>query len=89
MENKIDGFRLGDFFISFPASGNIIEENPDGSASILVDIYRINKETNGCVKMNQDEITPDIQDMINYEVNKMLMEAIRLEEIKEKNNVKD
>jgi len=87
-DKKIEGFRVGDYFISFPP-GNIIEENEDGSMNLLVDIFRINKHTNACIRINQQDITEELQDTINYEVNKMLTEAIRLEDIRNKNNVKD
>jgi hypothetical protein len=87
-DKKLEGFRMGDFFISFPP-GDFIEENEDGSASLIVDIFRINKHTNECVRINENEITQELQDNINYEVNKMLMEAIQQEELRNKNNVKD
>ena len=87
MQNKKDGFRVGKYFCVLP-DGKFIQEDRDGGTYISLEIYRIEKN-NSMSPIAQDEITPDIEDMINEEINKMLLEAIEEESNKGVNNVKD
>ena len=87
MENKKDGFRVGNFFCVLP-DGEFIQEDRDGETYISLEIYRIEKD-NSMSPINQNEIIPEIEDMINEEINNMLLAAINEEFNKEVKNVKD
>ena len=42
---------------------------------VVIDIFKINKD-DSVVKVQQDELTPDIEEQINDAINKMLLEAL-------------
>ena len=71
---------MGDYFVSFPED-EFIKEDENGSMYILADIYRIDRDNNA-FKIEQSELTPEIENMINAEINKMLTAA--MDEMKSK-----
>jgi hypothetical protein len=75
--DKKKGFRIGNYFVSFPED-EFIKEDEDGKMFVLVDIYRLDN-SNNAYKLEQHEITPEIEDLINNEINRMLNEAIEHE----------
>jgi hypothetical protein len=83
MENKKDGFRVGNYFCVLP-EGNFIEETKDDGVYITLEIYRVEKD-NSMVSISADEITPDIEEQINIEINKMMLAAIEQAEKDDKN----
>lgn len=80
-DNNRDGFRVGEYFVTFPP-GDFVKEDKNGMY-VMVDVYKIEKN-NRAVKMNT-KLTPEIEQMINEELNKMLSRALEVE----KENVKD
>ena len=82
-KDKHPGFMIDNFFITFPPEGDIVQEHEDGSMSILLDIYKVTADGERS-PIEQDEITPELEEKINAYVNKMLEDAIA--EYKEKIN---
>jgi hypothetical protein len=80
-DNNREGFRIGDYFVTFPP-GEFIKEDNKGMY-IMVDVYRIDK--NGKTSKINSKISPEIEQMINDELNKILLEAANMEN----KNVKD
>jgi hypothetical protein len=80
-DNNRDGFRIGEYFVTFPP-GDFVKEDSKGMY-IMVDVYKIEKD-NRAVKVNT-ALTPGLEQMINDELNKMLSRALETE----KENVKD
>ena len=80
-DNNRDGFRIGEYFVTFPP-GDFVKEDSNGMY-IMVDVYKIEKN-NQAVKVNA-ALTPGLEEMINEELNKMLAKALETE----KENVKD
>lgn len=77
VENKKDGFRIGDYFISFPP-GDFVKEEKDGRLSIEVEIYKIENDRVTKVK---DNIAPELEEAIGEEINRILAAAIENENI--------
>lgn len=69
-----DGFTLGNYFVSFPP-GDFIQEDPEGKLYVLVDIYRIQGD-NSVVKVKNKDIPAELEEQINDQINKFLMEKI-------------
>jgi hypothetical protein len=76
------GFRVLDYFVTFP-DGDFVKEDKDGRMYVLADIYKINKD-NKTVKVQQNELTPEIEELINDEINNILLEAMNA--MKNENN---
>jgi len=76
MSNKLDGFKMGEYFISFPP-GDFVKEDDQGTY-VIVDIYKINKDNDGYTKVERDEISKDLEAQINEELNRMLLEAMNI-----------
>lgn len=68
------GFRVLDYFVTFP-DGDFVKEDSDGHLYVITEIYRISKD-NKTTKVSQKEITPEIEELINNEINNFLMEAL-------------
>lgn len=85
MENKRPGFMIDNFLITFPDEKNFVEENEDGSMTIIVDIYKV--EAGKQTPVEQGEITPELEAKIGNFVNDMLTEAI--EKLKETHETPD
>lgn len=68
-----DGFRIGEYFISFPP-GNFVHEDENGEVYLDVDIFKIDKDGN--LHKSNKEVTPELQEAINEEINRMLTAAI-------------
>lgn len=69
------GFRVGDYFVSFPEDEFIKEDPESGGMYVLVDIYKLDRDNNA-FKVEQNEITPEIEALVNSEINKMLTAAV-------------
>ena len=81
MENNRPGFMIDNFLITFPTEKNkdFVEENEDGSMTIIVDIYKV--EAGKQIPVEQEEITPELEEKIGNFVNDLLTDAIeRLKE---------
>jgi len=87
MTDKKEGFRVGNYFCVLP-EGNFVEEAKDDGLYISLEIYRIEKD-DSMVQITADEITPEIEEQINVEINRMLLDAIDLEEHLGGTNVED
>ncbi len=75
-ETRRDGFRIGNYFVSFP-DGNFIEEDEKGNMYVLADIYRIDDNKNA-IKLEKNEITPEVEQLISEEINRLLMDAVKV-----------
>ena len=71
---KRSGFKIRDYFISFP-DGEFITENEDGTLNLAVDIYKIDVNNN-LHPVNTDEVIDEIQPEIEAWVNTALEHAI-------------
>jgi hypothetical protein len=81
MDNKIEGFRVGEYLIAFPP-GDFVQEDENGEMFLLVDIYKIDNVTGESTKINKDGMPPELEEQINEELNKILLAAIEMEENK-------
>ena len=85
-EDLRDGFRIGEYFVTFPP-GDFVHEDKNGNMYIDVDVYKMDKER--LYKVN-GQLTPEAEQMINEEINRMLSSAIDLfEKEKRDENVED
>ena len=85
-EDLREGFRVGEYFITFPP-GDFVHEDDKGDMYIDVDVYKMDKDR--LYKVN-GKLTPEVEQMINEEINRMLTSAIDLfEKEKRDDNVKD
>lgn len=75
--NKLDGFRVGNYFVSFPP-GDFIKEDDNGNMYAEVEIYNMHK--NGqAEKLSKDKIDPEVDRIISDELNKLIQEALQME----------
>jgi hypothetical protein len=83
-EDLKEGFRVGEYFVSFPP-GEFVHEDKEGNMFVDVDIYKIENEK--AYKVN-DQISNEVEQLISDELNKVLSAAINEFE-KERDNVQD
>ena len=76
--SKIGGFRIDDYFIALPENDFIVEDE-EGKMHILVDIYTLDKD-NIKSRVNESEITPELEVKISAYINEILLQAIEEEE---------
>jgi hypothetical protein len=77
-QHKRPGFRIKDYFISFP-EGEFVHENDDGTMSLDIDIFRIDGNNN-LVAMDEASKDAEIEALrpeIEAWVNTALEEAIK------------
>jgi hypothetical protein len=74
-KNKRPGFRIKNYFVTFPED-EFIKEDENGRMYILADIYRIENDKTTANKLQSEEITPEIEQLISDEVNRLLLEGI-------------
>lgn len=74
-KNKRPGFRIKNYFVTFPED-EFIKEDDNGRLYILADIYKIEGDKTTANKLQSDEITPEIEQLISDEVNRLLLEGI-------------
>lgn len=74
-EKKIEGFKIGNYFCSFPTNRDFLQEDENGRMYVLVDIYHLEND-DIMRKLEQEEITPEIEEMISEEINRILLEAV-------------
>jgi hypothetical protein len=80
-EKERPGFRIGEYFVTFPED-EFVKEDEDGRMYVLTEIFKIRNNKTTAVKLKQEEITPEIEDMINEEINKLLLEGMKFYEDK-------
>jgi hypothetical protein len=73
-----DGFRIGEYFISFPP-GDFVHENENGEMYMDVDIFKIEKD--GSLHKANKQITPELEKAISEEINRMLISIIEKDNI--------
>ena len=76
-DNQREGFRIGDYFVTFPP-GDFVKEDSKGMY-VMVDIYKV--ENKRAVKIN-GKISPEIEQYINEELNRILLEAAEFDGLK-------
>jgi hypothetical protein len=74
------GFRLGDYFVTFPDDEFIKEDEESGRLYILADIYKIDNDKTTAYKLKESEITPAVEKMISDEVNRLLTEGAKFDD---------
>lgn len=72
---KIEGFKIGNYFCSFPTNRDILQEDDNGRMYVLVDIFHL-EQGDIMRKLEQEEVTPEIEEMISEEINRILLEAV-------------
>jgi hypothetical protein len=77
VEDLKEGFRVGDYFCTFPP-GEFIKEDEDGNMFAMVDIFKIDQEGRA-TKVN-GALTPELEDAIGEELNRLLTQALELAE---------
>ena len=78
-QHKRPGFRIRDYFISFP-SGEFITENEDGTLGLMVDIFKmdVNNNLHPITKEdNIDELQPEIEAWVNTALEHAIEQAER------------
>ena len=81
-EDKRPGFRVGEYFVTFP-NEDFVKEDEEQRLFVEVDIFRIGPD-NTAIKLDNSQVTPEIEDMISVEINKMLESTIaNLEDLKD------
>jgi len=75
--NELEGFRIGNYFITFPP-GDFIKEDDNGNLYAEVDIYGIQKD-GSAEKLPPNKISPEMNQVINDEINKIIQEALDME----------
>ena len=73
--DKRPGFRVNDYFITFPED-EFVKEDDEGKLYIIVDIFKLEKDSLTAVKIQKEDITPEIEDIISKEINRLLLEGI-------------
>lgn len=73
-EMRRDGFKVDDYFVSFPP-GDFVQEDESGNLSVLVDIFKIDSN-NKMQKTTSEEITPELETKIGAYINEILVRAI-------------
>lgn len=84
-DKKVEGFKVGNYFCSFPTNRDFLQEDEDGRMYVLVDVYHL-EQGDIMRKLEQEEITPDIEEMISEQINKILLEAVDADIKNEINN---
>jgi len=88
--NQREGFRIGNYFISFPPNEAFIKEDDEGRLFAAVDIFTIDGDN---VSKFVGEVPPELEDAISDEFNRILDAAMKLEKEaaagKGTNDVKD
>ncbi|CAB5221428.1 hypothetical protein UFOVP247_163 [uncultured Caudovirales phage] len=74
--DRRQGFSIDDYVVLFPHD-DFIEETEDGSISVLVDIYR--KVDNNMVKVENHEVTEELQNKIQDYIERMISSAAEVE----------
>lgn len=74
---NINGFKVGEYFVTFPP-GDFIKEDEEGKMYAVVDIFKIDRNSKA-VKVKQEEISKELEEQINDELNKFLLAAIQNE----------
>lgn len=74
---KRDGFRVGNYFVCFPA-GSFIKEDDNGEMYAEVEIYNLRKDGQA-EKLTSDQISPEVDSVISSELNKLIMQGLNLE----------
>lgn len=75
MTDKKEGFRIGNYFVTFP-DDEFVKEDENGNMYILADIYKIDDNKN-VIRLKEEEITPEIESLINDEISRLLMDGIK------------
>ena len=78
MPELIDGFKVGNYFVSFP-EGDFIKEDENGNMYAEVNIYEMTKKGDTRL-LDKKEITQEINDMISDQLNEMILQAVNLVE---------
>lgn len=74
--NKKPGFRLDDYMVIFPDVDNLIQQNEDGSMSVVVDIYKVSKDNQTTERIPHGSLPPDIEEKIQQHITNMFESAI-------------
>jgi len=70
----LDGFRVGDYFVAFPPGDFVVED--DNGMSVKVEIYKMSNDK--LIKADKNSITPELEEEIQKELNRMLEEALNI-----------
>lgn len=72
--NEPVGFKINDrYFIEFPP-GDFVKENAEGEMYIDVTVYE--NVNNNIVRLKPEQVTKEIEEMVNEAVNNILRKAI-------------
>ena len=82
------GFRMGEYFITFP-DDDFVKEDADGRMYVLTDIYKIGLNNTTAKRVSKEEITPELEQMINDEINRLLTDGLNLLQDSENTVVND
>jgi hypothetical protein len=74
MPELLDGFKVGEYFISFPP-GEFVKEDDKGEMYVEVDVYQLD-DKGETQKVNKKDITPDVHQLISEELNRIILKAI-------------
>lgn len=74
--NKKPGFRLDEYMVVFPDIENLIQQNEDGSMSVLVDIYKVSEDNQSTERIPQGNLPPEVEEKIQQHITNMFENAI-------------
>jgi len=74
--NQREGFRIGNYFISFPPNEAFIKEDENGNLFAAVDIFTIDGDN---VTKFAGTVPKELEDAISDEFNRILDAAMQLE----------
>jgi hypothetical protein len=76
--DKVVGIQIDDYLVHF-VGDEFLKEDDSGNLYIETDIYKLDSTTNKKVKVEESEITPDLESKINAWINSALEQAIERE----------
>ena len=74
------GFRVDNYFVSFPDDGTLVTETPEGDLFINVDVYKM--DDSNYIRLKHEEVSEELEIKISAYINEFLMQII--EEYKQK-----
>ena len=75
-QNKKPGFRLDEYMVVFPDVDNLIQQNDDGSMSVLVDIFKVSDDNQTTERIPHGNLPSDVEEKIQAHITNMFENAI-------------
>jgi hypothetical protein len=76
--DKVVGIQIDDYLVHF-VGDEFLKEDADGNLYIVTDIYKLDPVSKEKVKVEESEVTPELESKINAWINSALEQAIERE----------